>query len=162
MPAPTQSARVSEADARTAVSHAPKPSRLMARVGWVITGIVLLFLLADGVSKVMLAVPVVEATLKMGYPEELVRPLGLILLGCGILYAIPRTAILGAILLTAFLGGAVASHLRLQDPLFSHVLFGAYVGILAWVGLYFRDARLRALLPVGCRASASRAAIARG
>jgi hypothetical protein len=120
---------------------------MMLWAGWIISGVVLLFLLFDGISKVMLIPAVVEATAQIGYPQDLLRPIGIIGLTCGVLYAIPRTALLGAILLTGFLGGAVASHLRLGDPLFSHVLFGVYVGILAWGGLYLRDARLRALLP---------------
>jgi hypothetical protein len=122
-------------------------SKIMRWTGWIISSIVLLFLLFDGISKLMLIAPVVEATTQIGYPEDLIRPIGIIGLACAVLYAVPRTALLGAILLTGFLGGAVASHLRLEDPLFSHVLFGVYVGILAWGGLYLRDARLRALLP---------------
>jgi hypothetical protein len=89
---------------------------------------------------------VVEATTKIGYPPEVIRPLGLVLLVCTILYAIPRTAILGAILLTGFFGGAVASKVRIEDPLFSSILFGVYFGIVAWGGLYLRDDRLRVLM----------------
>ena len=75
-------------------------------------------------------------------------PVGLILLACTILYAIPRTAVLGAILLTGFMGGAVASKIRIEDPLFSSILFGVYFGIILWAGLYLRDDRLRALIPL--------------
>jgi hypothetical protein len=95
----------------------------------------------------MLEHHVVEATTMIGYPLDVIRPLGLICLVCTILYAIPRTSILGAILLTGYLGGAVASKLRIEDPLFSSVLFGVYFGILIWGGLYLRDERLRALIP---------------
>jgi hypothetical protein len=97
----------------------------------------------DSVTKLALEPHVVEATTKIGYPLATLRPLGLILLFCTILYAIPRTATLGAILLTGYLGGAVASKVRIEDPLFSSVLFGVYFGILAWGGLYLRDRRLR-------------------
>jgi hypothetical protein len=123
-------------------------SKIMRWIGWIISSIVLLFLLFDGISKLMLIAPVVEATTQIGYPEDLIRPIGIIGLACAVLYAVPRTAVLGAVLLTGFLGGAVASHLRLEDPLFSHVLFGGYVGILVWGGLYLRDDRLRALFPL--------------
>jgi DoxX-like family len=114
--------------------------------GRVLSGIVLLFLLMDGVTKLMLIQPVIDATTQIGYPQELIRPIGFIALGCAILYAIPRTAILGAILTTGLLGGAIASKMRLEEPLFSQVLFGVYVGIMVWGGLFLRDGRLRALI----------------
>lgn len=123
-------------------------SRAMPRVGWAVSGVVLLFLLFDATAKLALMPQVIEATAQLGYPAASIRPLGLICLACAVLYAVPRTAILGAILLTGFLGGAVASHLRLADPLFTHTLFGVYVGVLAWAGLYLRDARLRSLIPL--------------
>jgi hypothetical protein len=128
-------------------SQASWRSKTMLWTGWIMSGIVLLFLLFDGISKLMLVLPVVEATTQIGFPQDLVRPIGLIGLACAFLYAVPRTAILGAILMTGLLGGAIASHLRLEDSLFSHVLFGVYVGILAWGGLYLRDDQLRALIP---------------
>jgi hypothetical protein len=117
-------------------------------IGWIMSGIVVVFLLFDGTTKLMMIAPVVDATIGIGYPVDVIRPLGIVCLACAILYAIPRTSILGAILLTGFLGGAVASKVRLEDPLFSQVLFGVYVGILAWGGLYLRDGRLRALIPM--------------
>jgi DoxX-like family len=116
--------------------------------GWIMSGVVLLFLLFDGVTKLILIAPVVEATREIGYPEHLVRPIGVVVLICAVLYFIPRTAILGAILLTGLLGGAIASKMRVEDPLFSSVLFGVYVGALAWGGLYLREGRLRALIPL--------------
>ena len=106
------------------------------------------FLLFDSVSKLVLEQHVVEATTKIGYPLDVIRPLGFIGLACTILYAIPRTSILGAILLTGYLGGAIASKVRIEDPMFSSVLFGLYFGILVWGGLYLRDERLRALVPL--------------
>ena len=106
------------------------------------------FLLFDSIAKLALEPHVVEATTKIGYPVDVIRPLGLICLVSTILYAIPRTAVLGAILLTGYLGGAIASKVRIEDPLFSSVLFGVYFGLLVWGGLYLRDERLRSLLPL--------------
>ncbi len=84
----------------------------------------------------------------MGWPLSLANVLGTLLLACIALYAIPRTSILGAILLTGYLGGAVATHLRAGDPLFSHILFPTYLGVLLWLGLYLRDDRVRVLIPL--------------
>jgi hypothetical protein len=117
-------------------------------IGWGMTGLMLAFLLFDSVSKLVLEQHVVAATAEIGYPLDLIRPLGIICLACTILYAIPRTSILGAILLTGYLGGAIASKVRIEDPLFGSVLFGVYLGILVWGGLYLRDERLRALIPL--------------
>jgi hypothetical protein len=122
-------------------------SRSMVWIGWIMSGIVVLFLLFDGITKLIMIDLVVDATMRIGFPLEVIRPLGIVCLVCAILYAVPRTSILGAILLTGFLGGAVASKVRLEDPLFSQVLFGVYVGVLAWAGLYLRDGRLRSLIP---------------
>src|SRR5258708_13019587 len=97
-------------------------SKTMLRAGWTMSGVVVLFLLFDGVSKLMLIAPVVEATTQIGYPVDLVRPIGIIGLVCAVLYAVPRTATLGAILLTGLLGGAIATTIRIEKPLFSHVL----------------------------------------
>lgn len=118
------------------------------RLGWAVSALTILFMLFDGASKLALEQHVVAATAGIGYPVALIRPLGIICLACTILYAIPRTAILGAILLTGYLGGAVASKVRIEDPLFSSVLFGVYFGILVWAGLYLRDTRLRTLIPL--------------
>jgi hypothetical protein len=128
-------------------SQSDSISKTMRWTGWGMSGVTVLFMLFDGISKLALQRQVVEATTKIGYPEDVIRPLGIVILICTILYAIPRTAILGAILLTGFLGGAVASKVRLEDPLFGSILFGVYFGILAWGGLYLRDGELRALLP---------------
>jgi hypothetical protein len=93
---------------------------------------------------------VIKATADLGYPAspELARGLGIVALVCTALYAFPRTGVLGAILLTGYMGGTVAAHLRVGDPLFTHVLFGVYLAVLAWGGLYLRDGRVRALLPL--------------
>ena len=130
------------------VSQTPSGSTTMFWAGWSMSGLTVLFLLMDGVTKLMMIGPVVEATNGLGYPLGLVRPIGIIALVCAVLYAIPRTVVLGAILTTGLLGGAIASKMRLEEPLFSQVLFGVYVGVLAWGGLYLRDGRLRALFPM--------------
>jgi hypothetical protein len=112
------------------------------------SGLMILFLLFDSVSKIALESHVVEATTRIGYPVAVIRPLGVVGLLCTVLYAIPRTAILGAILLTGYLGGAVASKVRIEDPMFNSVLFGVYFGLLVWGGLFLRDRALRSLIPI--------------
>jgi hypothetical protein len=116
--------------------------------GRIMSALPVLFLLMDGVMKLMKPEFVVKATVQLGYPESVIFPLGIIVLVCVILYVIPRTAVLGAILLTGYLGGAVATHVRVGDPLFSHTLFPVYFAILVWGGLYLREERLRALIPL--------------
>lgn len=116
--------------------------------GRVLSALPVLFLLFDGMAKVMRLAPVLEGTARLGYPLDAVVPLGFTLLACTLLYAVPRTAVLGAILLTGYLGGAVATHVRMGDPLFSHVLFPTYVAAMIWGGLFLREARLRTLLPL--------------
>jgi hypothetical protein len=125
----------------------PAPtSKTMLWTGRVMSAIVVLFLLFDSIMKLIKVAPVTEAFAQLGYPDSLARGIGVIVLACAVLYAIPKTAVLGAILTTGLLGGAIASHLRLGDPIFTHTLFGVYLGLLAWGGLYFRDERLRGLL----------------
>ena len=121
-------------------------------IGWVLSGLMIAFLLVDAVMK-LLALPVVlETQAPLGFAgAAIARGLGVLLLACTVLYAAPRTAVLGAILLTGYLGGAVATHVRVGDPLFTHILFGVYMGVLLWLGLYLRDARLRALVPLRAR-----------
>jgi len=116
--------------------------------GRIMSALPVLFLLMDGVMKLMKPEFVVKATVQLGYPESVIFPLGIVVLICVVLYVIPRTAILGAILLTGYLGGAVATHVRVGDPLFSHALFPVYFAILVWGGLYLREERLRALIPL--------------
>ena len=113
-------------------------------IGRVLSGLAVFFFLMDAVMKFVKPEQVVEATTKLGYTVDVITPLGVVLLVCTILYAIPRTTVLGAILLTGYLGGAVASHLRAGDPLFSHVLAPAYFGVMVWGGLYLRSERVRA------------------
>jgi DoxX-like family len=118
------------------------------RTGRIMSALPALFLLVDGVGKLIKPAPVVEGTVQLGYPESVLLGLGIVLLTCTILYTIPRTAILGAILLTGYLGGAIATHVRVGSPLFSHILFPVYLAVLIWDGLYLRDERLRALIPL--------------
>jgi len=118
------------------------------RTGWILSWLAILFLVMDSTMK-LLALPVVlDAGAALGLAgARMARALGAILMICTILYAAPRTAVLGAILLTGFLGGAVATHVRAGDPLFSHVLFGVYLGVVVWAGIYLRDVNLRMLVP---------------
>jgi hypothetical protein len=127
------------------------PVSISARLlGRVLSGLVIVFLLLDGAIK-LVPWPVVTDTLdRMGYgsSETLARSLGIITIICTALYSIPPTSILGAILLTGYLGGAMASHvLRIGSPLFTHVLFGFYLGLMVWGGLWLRDRNLRTLIP---------------
>jgi hypothetical protein len=109
---------------------------------------VILFLVMDITMKLANLDVVAQASLQLGWDPGTARMLGVILLMCTLLYAYPRTAILGAVLLTGYLGGAVAAHLRLSDPVFTHTLFGVYLGILAWGGLWLRDPGLRVIFPL--------------
>jgi hypothetical protein len=110
--------------------------------------VAVLFLLVDSAMKVLRLAPAIEGTVQLGYPGSAVLGIGLIQLACVVLYVIPRTSILGAILLTGYLGGAVATHVRVGNPLFGFVLFPVYVAILLWGALFVRDARLRTLVPL--------------
>jgi hypothetical protein len=116
--------------------------------GRIMSALPVLFLLMDGVMKLVKPEFVVKATVQLGYPESVIFGLGIVVLVCVILYVVPRTAVLGAILLTGYLGGAVATHVRVGDPLFSHALFPVYFAMLVWGGLYLREERLRALIPL--------------
>jgi hypothetical protein len=118
------------------------------RAGAVLSAVAVLFLLLDAVMK-LLAMPfVLEASAQLGYPgtPEFARGLGALLLACTLLYAWPRTATIGAVLLTGYLGGAIATHVRVSNPLLSHTLFGVYVALLLWGGLFLRDPRVRAFI----------------
>jgi hypothetical protein len=116
-------------------------------IGFSMSAVVVLFLFMDAGMKLAAVQPVLEAGQQIGFPgAPMARKLGALLLICTLLYVWPRTSLLGAILVTAFLGGAVATHVRLGNPLFSHVLFGVYLGVLLWGGLVLREPRLRALL----------------
>lgn len=115
--------------------------------GLVLSTLAILFLLFDGVIKVLKLPIAVESTVQLGYPEHVIAGIGIMELVCLALYAFPRTALLGAILLTGHLGGAIATQVRVGNPLFSHILFPTYVAALLWGGLWLREERLRALIP---------------
>lgn len=118
----------------------------MLWTGRIVSGIAALFMLAEGVSKLFKPAPVIEGVGRLGYPESVIIGLGIVLTICALLYAIPRTSVLGAILLTGYLGGATSAHVRIGDSLFA-ILFPGIVGVLIWGGLFLRDERLRSLIP---------------
>jgi hypothetical protein len=129
-------------------AHQTAPaSKKMLWAGLILSWLPALFLLVDGVMKLIKPAPVVEATVKLGYAESILLGLGIVLITCTVLYLIPRTSVLGAILLTGYLGGAVATHVRAGEGWFP-VLFPVFFAILLWGGIYLRDERLRALIPL--------------
>jgi len=128
-------------------SQTAPTSRSMLWAGRIIIALPALFLLMDAVIKFFKPPMVVETTVKLGYPESTIIGMGIVLLVSTILYLIPRTAVIGAILLTGYLGGAVATHVRMGEGAFP-VLFPVFFGVLLWLGLYLRDERLRALVPL--------------
>ena len=129
---------------QSAVVTARTPKSVI--VGRVITGIAVVLMTMDAGIKLAQVKEAIDGTVQLGYPVSMVFPLGLIQLLCLVLYVIPRTAPFGATLLTAYLGGAVATHVRLGNPVFTHMLSPVYMAILLWGGLYLRDARVRAAL----------------
>ena len=133
----------------TIIAETTQVSNPVRWVGRILSGLVVVFLMVDGAIK-LVPWPVVTETMdRMGYgsSETLARSLGIITIVCTVLYSIPPTSILGAILLTGYLGGAMASHVRIDSPLFTHTLFGLYLGLMAWGGLWLRDRNLRTLIP---------------
>ena len=134
------------ADDNPLILTAQVPSRREALLGRTLSGLAVLFLILDSTGKLFQVQPVVDGTVRLGYSPDIVFTLGVLLLACVVTYVMPRTSLLGAVLLTGYLGGAVATHVRVASPLFSHILFPVYVGTLLWAGLVLRDARLRALL----------------
>jgi len=119
-----------------------------AGAGWIVSGFVAAFMLFDAFAKFAKPKAVTDAFARTQWPMELCSTLGAILLACTVLYLIPQTSVLGAILLTGYLGGAVATHLRTGDPLFGQTLFPVYFGAMAWIGLWLRVASLRAVFPL--------------
>ena len=114
--------------------------------GWAISGLMGAFLLFDVGAKFAKPPQVLEAFARTGWPMRQASTLGAILLTCTVLYLVPQTSVLGAILLTGYLGGAVATNLRLENPLLTHTLFPVYIGVLSWIGLWVRDPRLGSVL----------------
>ncbi len=133
---------VSQLDNRDATS-----SKAQIWAGRIISGLAALFLLVDGVMKLFKPAVVVEATTRLGYPESTIVGIGIVLVVCTILYMIPQTSVLGALLLTGHLGGAVATHVRAGGTLFE-IIFPVIIGSLVWGGLFLRESRLRALIPL--------------
>ena len=137
---------------------AAQPARMSTTTLWtgrLLSAFVILFLLLDYTMKVLNLPAAIEATTGLGYPEAAVRGIGVLGLVCLTLYALPRSAVLGAILLTGYLGGAVATHVQSESTLFS-ALFPAVFGLFLWGGLFLRDERLRALLPLSRRRQGAR------
>ena len=129
--------------------ESPSSSRVQRVAGTILSGLIVAFLVFDGVIK-LIPLPVVTETMEaLGYSADpaLARLLGAITLLCAVLYAIPQTSVLGAILLTGLLGGVMATHLRVGSPVFSHLLFGFYLGVIAWSGLYLRYEAVRKMIP---------------
>lgn len=134
-----------EIHALTPTIDVPRKQLLTGRV---LSTLAVLFLLFDAIGKLLRPPQVIEGTTQLGWPVSVILPLGIIQVLCLIAYVIPRTSVLGAILWTGYLGGAVATHLRIGNPLFSHTLFPIYIAALLWGGLWLRDRRPRNLLPL--------------
>jgi hypothetical protein len=134
----------------TSATLVATPGNKAAIAGWGLSGVLSALLLADAGMKLFVAQPVIDASMLLGWPADAatIRTLGLTLLIATVLYIVPRTAVIGAILLTGWMGGAIATHVRVADPLLTHTLFGVYLGVALWGGLWLRDARLRALIPL--------------
>lgn len=121
----------------------------MVKTGWGMTALFALFMLAASVAPKLLGISAAtEPLVALGWPVEYLLLIGLIELACTILFVIPRTSLLGAILMTGVLGGAIASHLRVGSPLFGYTLFGLYLGVFMWVALWLREEKLRNVFPV--------------
>jgi hypothetical protein len=144
-PAPAASQDASHAPKTAALDSRPSSKALWA--GRILSGLAVLFMLFDATIKVLELPVAIQGTTQLGYPESVVFGLGIVQLVCLAVYLFPRTSVLGAVLWTGYLGGAIATHVRLGNPLFSHVLFPTYVAAFLWLGLWLRDERLRAVLP---------------
>ncbi len=132
------------------ISETAPASRGALWTGRVLSGLIVLFMIFDGVIKLPPLDVVTQTMAQLGWPADAgtARLLGVIGLVSTALYVLPRTSVLGAILLTAYMGGAISTHVRIGNPLFSHTLFGVYLAVILWGGLYLRDARVRALIPL--------------
>ncbi len=131
----------------TSATHTLSVGKKSVAIGFILTALVGLFLTFDTVIKVLMLAPAVQGTMQLGYRADSVLWIGMIELVCVVLYFVPRTSVLGALLLTGYLGGAIATHVRVGSPLLSHTLFPIYVALLLWGGLYLREPRLRELVP---------------
>lgn len=126
-----------------------EPGKAARIAGWTLSGLLIAFLALDGAIKLVPLQVVLDTSAQLGLPTDVTsaRILGVLTLLCTVLYAIPRTAVLGAILMTGYLGGAMATHFSAGSPLFTHLFFGFYLGLMAWGGLWFRDPRVRRMIP---------------
>ncbi|BCM22499.1 DoxX family protein [Mesorhizobium sp. J8] len=131
------------------ISEAAPASKGALWTGRALSAVVVLFMIFDGVIKLPPLDIVTQTMTELGWPSDanVARLIGVIGLVSTVLYAVPRTSVLGAILLTAYMGGAISTHVRIGNPLFSHTLFGVYLGVILWGGLYLRDPRVRGLIP---------------
>jgi hypothetical protein len=152
----SQSRQKNQEDAMQTDAVVAPASKGALWAGWIMTALPALFLLADAVGKLIQPEAVVRGTVELGYPESIITGLGVVLLGSVVLHLIPPTAMLGAILLTGYLGGAVASHVRLEHPWATHVLFPVYFAVLIWGGLYLRDPRVSTVVQTGVQTSGSK------
>lgn len=126
-------------------------SSTMRRAGYALSGVASVFLTMDAVVKLLQLPMALEGTAQLGYPTSVVFPLGVVAAVCLVAYLVPATSIFGAVLWTGYLGGAIATHVRVGNPLFTHVLAPVYVAALLWGGLWLREPRLRELLPFRSR-----------
>lgn len=122
-------------------------SKTVRWIGWILTGLVVAFMLFDGAIQLIAFDFVTQGMIEFGLPESYARPLGVVTLVCTLLYAWPRTSVLGAVLLTGFLGGTIATHMPRPEPLLPHIVTALVMGAIVWGGLWLRDPQLRALLP---------------
>ncbi len=132
----------------SASTYTNDSSRGRLWTGRILSGLAVLFLLFDAVGKLARPAAVVKGTVELGWPASTLLTLGVLQVICLAVYLIPRTAVFGAILWTGYLGGAIATHYRIGNPLFTHILFPTYIAALLWGGLWLRDAQLRALIPL--------------
>lgn len=139
-------ASIQQLDQGSITPSRTEPSRRAIWTGRILSGLAVAFLLFDATGKLLELAPVVESTTQLGYPVSVIRAIGLIQIACLAIYLLPRTSVLGAVLWTGYLGGAVATHLRVGSPLLTHTLFPIYVAALLWAGLWLRDRRARGLL----------------
>ena len=131
-----------------AIGDSRQESRARMWIARALSGVAILFVLFDSTIHLMVIQPVVDSFNELGYPVDLSVTLGIIELACLVLYVIPRTAVLGSILLTGYLGGAIAIQLRIHAPLFSTTLFPIYIGVMLWGGLYLRDGFVQRIIPL--------------
>jgi hypothetical protein len=122
-------------------------SKTVRWIGWILTGIIVAFMLFDGAIQLIAFDFVTQGMMEFGLPESYARPLGIVTLACTLLYVWPRTSVLGAVLLTGFLGGTIATHMPRPEPLLPHIVTALVMGAIVWGGLWLRDPQLRALLP---------------